>query len=107
MSNIKKCIHHDGFHGHSTCDMDKTSAKNQTGGYLSELQAAMSDGWQIVQPIFARPLWSSLDDHQIAFHFVLQRERSTKLLTVPESRVVTRFIRQQSLMIDKQAVKGA
>jgi hypothetical protein len=107
MSNIKKYIHHDRFHGHSAKDIDTTSAKNQTSGYLSELQAAISDGWQIVQPIFARPLWSSLDDHQLAFHFVLQRERSTKLLTVPESRVVTRFIRQQSLVIDKQVVKGA
>ena len=76
--------------------------KNRTQQYLIELRDAMSDGWQIVQPIFVRPLWSSLDDHETAFHFVLQRERATKLVTVPQSNAVARFIREQSLAINQR-----
>lgn len=67
--------------------------------HLGELRKALTEGWEIVQPIFARPQWSSLDDRATAFHFVLERERATRLLTVPESRTVMRFIRKRSLTI--------
>jgi len=76
--------------------------KNRTHQYLVELRDALSEGWQIVQPIFARPLWSAVDDKQTAFHFVLQRERKTKLVTVPESNAVAHFIREQSLAINQR-----
>lgn len=69
--------------------------------HLGELRQALTEGWEIVQPIFARPQWSSLDDRATAFHFVLQRERATRLLTVPESRTVLRFIRQRALTISE------
>ncbi len=68
---------------------------------MSELRAALAEGWEIVQPIFARPLWSSLDDRVTAFHFVLQRERATKLLTVPQSRGIKQFIRERELTVDE------
>lgn len=67
---------------------------------FGELRAALADGWEIVQPIFARPLWSVSDDSTTAFNFVLRRERTTRLLTVPEGRTVERFIREQQLMVD-------
>lgn len=67
---------------------------------FGELRAALADGWEIVQPIFARPLWSVSDDSTTAFNFVLRRERTTRLLTVPEGRMVERFIREQQLMVD-------
>lgn len=67
---------------------------------FSELRAALADGWEIVQPIFARPLWSVSDDSTTAFNFVLRRECTTRLLTVPEGRTVERFIREQQLMVD-------
>ncbi|MGZ3666502.1 MAG: hypothetical protein ACXVDA_18700 [Ktedonobacterales bacterium] len=67
---------------------------------FGELRAALADGWEIVQPIFARPLWSVSDDSATAFNFVLRRERTTRLLTVPEGRTVERFIREQQLMVD-------
>lgn len=67
---------------------------------FGELRAALADGWEIVQPIFARPLWSVSDDSTTAFNFVLRRERTTRLLTVPEGRTVERFIRDQQLMVD-------
>lgn len=76
-------------------------AKNR--GALSELRAAINDGWQIVQPIFARPLWTAINDERLAFHFVLQRERATRLVTLPESKTVVRFIRERDLTIDKRA----
>jgi hypothetical protein len=67
---------------------------------FGELRAMLSEGWEIVQPIFARPLWSVTDDSTTAFNFVLRRERTTRLLTVPEGRTVQRFIREQRLLVD-------
>ena len=67
---------------------------------FGELRAALADGWEIVQPIFARPLWSVTDDSTTAFNFVLRRERTTRLLTIPEGRTVQRFIRERHLLVD-------
>ncbi|MBF6590880.1 MAG: hypothetical protein IVW57_10185 [Ktedonobacterales bacterium] len=67
---------------------------------FGELRGALAEGWEIVQPIFARPLWSTADDSATAFNFVLRRERATRLVTVPEGRTVQRFIRDQHLLVD-------
>jgi hypothetical protein len=67
---------------------------------FGELRVALADGWEIVQPIFARPLWSVTDDSATAFNFVLRRERATRLVTVPEGPTVERFIRTQQLSVD-------
>lgn len=75
------------------------SRAGQPRHHLGELRAALDDGWQITQPVIARPLWSSVDDRETAFHFVLTRDRATRLVTVPESRTITKFIRDRSLTI--------
>jgi hypothetical protein len=67
---------------------------------FTELRTALADGWEIVQPIFARPLWSVPDDSTTAFNFVLRRETDTRLVTVPEGRTVERFIRDRHLTVD-------
>lgn len=67
---------------------------------FGELRAALTDGWEIVEPIFARPLWSASDDSTTAFNFVLRREGVTRLLTVPEGRTVQRFVRDRQLVVD-------
>jgi hypothetical protein len=67
---------------------------------FTELRTALADGWEIVQPIFARPLWSAPDDSLTAFNFVLRRDDDTRLVTVPEGRTVTRFIRDRQLDVD-------
>jgi len=67
---------------------------------FTELRTALADGWEIVQPIFARPLWSVPDDSTTAFNFVLRRETDTRLVTVPEGRTVERFIRDHHLAVD-------
>jgi hypothetical protein len=67
---------------------------------FGELRTALSEGWEIVQPIFARPLWSAADNSTTAFNFVLRREQATRLLTVPEGRTVQRFIRDHDLTVD-------
>jgi hypothetical protein len=67
---------------------------------FGDLREALADGWEIVQPIFARPLWSSADDSQTAFNFVLRRDQATRLLTIPDSRTVERFITTHSLQVD-------
>ena len=67
---------------------------------FGELRTALSEGWEIVQPIFARPLWSAADNSTTAFNFVLRREQATRLVTVPEGRTVQRFIRDHELTVD-------
>jgi hypothetical protein len=67
---------------------------------FGELRTALGEGWEIVQPIFARPLWSAADDSITAFNFVLRRGAATRLLTVPEGRTVARFVRDQRLLVD-------
>ena len=67
---------------------------------FGELREALADGWEIVQPIFARPLWSVSDDSITAFNFVLRRECTTRLVTVPAGRTVQRFIRDRQLIVD-------
>lgn len=67
---------------------------------FAELRAALAEGWEIVQPIFARPLWSVADDSATAFNFVLSRAQATRLVTVPDGRTVSRFIRDQQLVVD-------
>ena len=67
---------------------------------FTELRTALADGWEIVQPIFARPLWSAPDDSLTAFNFVLRRDDDTRLVTVPEGRTVARFIRDRQLDVD-------
>src|SRR5690348_856453 len=67
---------------------------------FTELRTALADGWEIVQPIFARPLWSVPDDSTTAFNFVLRRKTDTRLVTVPEGRTVERFIRDRHLTVD-------
>jgi hypothetical protein len=67
---------------------------------FGDLRAALAEGWEIVQPIFARPLWSAADDSQTAFNFVLRRDQATRLLTIPDSRTVERFITTHSLTVD-------
>ncbi|MFI5272137.1 MAG: hypothetical protein ACHQ4H_03785 [Ktedonobacterales bacterium] len=67
---------------------------------FGELREALAEGWEIVQPIFARPLWSVSDDSMTAFNFVLRRECTTRLVTVPAGRTVQRFIRDRQLAVD-------
>jgi len=67
---------------------------------LGELRGLLAEGWEIVQPIFARPLWTSPDETATAFNFVLSRAQATRLLTVPDAASVERFIRARQLVVD-------
>jgi hypothetical protein len=67
-----------------------------------ELRALIADGWEIVPPIYARPLWSSTDDRTTAFNFVLRGPQGTRLITVPEGRTVERFIRERQLTVNHE-----
>lgn len=69
---------------------------------FTELRDALASGWEIVQPVFARPLWSAADDSLIAFSFVLRRENATRLVTVPGGRLVEKFIAAQRLKVDER-----
>lgn len=75
-----------------------SSARKQ----FTELRDALAGGWEIVQPVFARPLWSSADDSLTAFSFVLRRDAATRLITVPGSRLVEKFIAARQLKVDER-----
>lgn len=78
----------------------RSDRRNGVRQRFGELRAALAEGWEIVQPIFARPLWSVADDSTTAFNFVLRREQTTRLLTVPSGRTVQRFIQERNLAVD-------
>lgn len=84
----------------STAAPAKTTSRGGVRQRFTELRTALADGWEIVQPIFARPLWSVPDDSTTAFNFVLRRATDTRLVTVPEGRTVERFIRDRHLTVD-------
>jgi hypothetical protein len=69
---------------------------------FAELNEALDTGWEIVQPVFARPLWSAADDSLTAFSFVLRQGTATRLITVPSDRHVERFIAAQRLAVDER-----
>jgi hypothetical protein len=77
-----------------------TAASSTVRRNFGELREALQEGWEIVQPIFARPLWSVTDDSATAFSFVLRGPSGTRLITVPEGRTVERFIRDRQLCVD-------
>lgn len=69
---------------------------------FTELRDALASGFEIVQPVFARPLWSAADDSLTAYSFVLRRESATRLVTVPGGRLVERFIATHHLSVDER-----
>jgi hypothetical protein len=80
----------------------KAIMPNQSGTVrrqMHDLRAALAEGWELVQPIFARPLWSAPDDDQTALNFVLQRDRATRLLTLPATPTVRRFVRERAWQV--------
>ena len=70
---------------------------------LSELREALAEGWEIVQPIFARPLWSAADDSRMAYNFVLRRDQGIRLLTAPGTVAIERFIETHRLTVDHRS----
>ena len=84
----------------ATTSPKPTKSRGGVRQRFTELRTALADGWEIVQPIFARPLWSVPDDSTTAFNFVLRRATDTRLVTVPEGRTVERFIRDHELTVD-------
>jgi hypothetical protein len=96
-SAATKCATGDVAHVSSPRNHDARLSVRQCFG---ELRMALNEGWEIVQPIFARPLWSAADNSTTAFNFVLRREQATRLVTVPEGRTVQRFIRDHELTVD-------
>ena len=67
---------------------------------MAELLSALAEGWEIVQPIFARPLWSSVNNSEMGFTFVIQRQERICMIVVPKDQAVEQFIRKRRLVID-------
>jgi hypothetical protein len=87
-------------HAPATHTTHAPATSNSGHFHFGELRTALAEGWEIVQPIFARPLWSTADDSATAFNFVLHGPHGTRLITVPQGRLVERFIRDRRLSVD-------
>ncbi len=80
---------------------EQPTASSITALRLAELHTALAEGWEIVEPIFARPLWSSITDTANAFHFVLRREQRVRLITIPREDAIECFVAERHLAIDE------
>jgi len=63
------------------------------------LRAALDMGWWVEEPVYLRPRWS--DDGPRVYHFILRRPPQSlpRLLSVPESPEVDRFVRDEGLRV--------
>lgn len=80
---------------------EQPTASKITALRLAELYTALAEGWEIVEPVFARPLWSSITDSANAFHFVLRRDQRVQLITIPREHTIECFIAERHLAIDE------
>ncbi len=78
--------------------------KNSANAYLGNLRESLTDGWKIIQPVFLRPLWSSVNNEKLGFHFVLQRGGTIRLMTVPKTTNTARFIHDQHLDVQENTL---
>jgi hypothetical protein len=63
------------------------------------LLAALDLGWRIEEPVYLRPRWS--DSGPRVYHFILRRSvhAPPKLISVPESHEVDRYVRDEGLRL--------
>ena len=66
------------------------------------LRSALEAGWHIEEPVYLRPRWSEAGPR--VYHFILRLSafQPPRLLTVPESAEVERFVQQESLRVVSQ-----
>jgi hypothetical protein len=66
------------------------------------LRSALEAGWRIEEPVYLRPRWSEAGPR--VYHFILRSSafQPPRLLTVPESPEVERFVQQESLRVISQ-----
>ncbi len=60
---------------------------------------ALNEGWYVEEPVYLRPRW--MEGSPRVYHFILRRSPlgSPRLLTVPESPEIERFVRDRGLEI--------
>ena len=66
------------------------------------LRSALEAGWHIEEPVYLRARWSETGPR--VYHFILRSSQfqPPRLLTVPESPEVERFVQQESLRVISQ-----
>jgi hypothetical protein len=63
------------------------------------LRAALDVGWRIEEPVYLRPRWN--DGGPRVYHFILRHTAvpAQRLLSVPDSPEVGRFVRDEGLRV--------
>jgi len=92
-------VAHSGDEGRS---IQRDKRRDNPPARFSELRGALAEGWEIVPPIFVRPLWSARSGVDRGFHFVLHRGCDTRLVIVPRFSQVERFVQDHHLAVDYQ-----
>jgi hypothetical protein len=63
------------------------------------LRSALEAGWRVEEPVYLRPRWG--EGGPRVYHFILRLKsfQAPRLLTVPESPEVERFVEQEALRV--------
>jgi hypothetical protein len=70
---------------------------------LRLLLSALDQGWRIEDPAYLRPRWGEHGGR--VYHFILHRPyHASRLITVPETDEVTRFVKNESLRVVAKTV---
>ncbi|MFO7917825.1 MAG: hypothetical protein R6V13_07085 [Anaerolineae bacterium] len=66
-----------------------------------DLRAMLSEGWKIEPPVYVRPRWSSRNDEENTYHFVLWQGNRVNLLSVRDCPEMQEFLARTELAVDR------
>lgn len=64
---------------------------------LTELRAAMAEGWTIELPIIARPGWSNRRGTPRVLHFIMVLHERRRLFVLDDTPALRKFLAEQRL----------
>ncbi len=66
------------------------------------LETMLTEGWRIQPPVYVRPRWrwASKLKRRSAYHFVLERRRGIRLVSVLEGSEIRQLVDDSQLSVD-------
>jgi hypothetical protein len=61
----------------------------------------LCEGWEIEPPVYVRPRWSSPNDGENTYHFVLWQGNSVSLFSVKDCPEMQDFLARAELTVDR------
>ena len=80
-------------------NLQQPAHPSQIEPQFRSLLAALDMGWRIEEPVYLRPRWSDFGPR--VYHFILRRAllAPPRMLSVPESAQVDRFVHGEGLRV--------